>query len=115
MPRKRKTVDERRAERDESDRRAWDEFRPKLEAIQSYVGALNLVAHAPPVDTPGRPFYSNLGFFPPAFTPPLGATAHEKTIYITLIQRMDAKGELKPGEAPRIIAALEKAISEQWW
>ncbi|HKP04350.1 MAG TPA: hypothetical protein VJU77_13440 [Chthoniobacterales bacterium] len=115
MPRKRKTADERRAERDEAVWRAWNEFRPKLEAIQSYAEALNLVAHAPPVDTPGRPFYSNLGFFLQAFTPPLGATAREKSIYITLIKRMDATGELKAGEAPRIIAALEKAISEQWW
>ncbi len=113
--RRRKTAEERGQDRMDARALAWKEFRPKLAALQTYAEALLLVNQAPPESTPGRCFYSNLGFFLQGFTPPLGASGDEKSLYVEFIHRLDSQGLLKPGVGQRAVKALQSAISEQWW
>lgn len=110
MPRRRKTKAERAQESRELDRRAWEEFRPKLGALQSYDDALALAYHSPPPDSPGRRYYSNLAFLLQGFAPPMGSGRHEKMLYLQLIQRIDAAGQLKPGIRTQIEADLRASI-----
>jgi hypothetical protein len=74
MARGRKTKAEREQEWQAADRRLWEEFRPRLEALTSFVDARLFVDDAPPRDSPGRRYYSNLGFFLQAFTVPEGSS-----------------------------------------
>ncbi len=107
--RRRKTVAERRHEHAEAERRVWDEFRPWLAALSSYADALKLVAEAPPPDSPGRRFFSNLGFFLQGFSTPGGSSGEERALYAQLIERLDAAGELKPGAGKQIADKLRRA------
>ncbi|MFN0177169.1 MAG: hypothetical protein ACKVZ0_00080 [Gemmatimonadales bacterium] len=97
MPRRRKTVAERRQERDEAQRLAWEVFRPLLKRVQTYVEALALVHGGPGPDQPGRRYYSNLAFFLQTFAPPGDSSHDEKALYLELIGRFDAEGAIKPG------------------
>jgi hypothetical protein len=115
MPRRRKTGAERERETRELDRRAWEEFRPKLEALQSYTDALAFVHQSPPPDSPGRHFYSNLAFFLQSFAPPMGASGGEKSLYLKLVQRFDEAGQLEPGRRAQIEADLRAAIERDPW
>jgi len=110
MARRRKTKSERHQERIEAEQRAWELFRPRLDALQSRADALKLLTEAPPPDSPGRKYYSNLGFFLQGFTPPGGSSYAEKALYVQLIQRMDKLGELKPGARETIEQALRHAM-----
>ena len=74
MSRNRRTRDKREQERADADRRAWDRFRPRLESLSSFIEARLLVKQAPPPDSPGRRYYSNLGFFLQDFTVPSGSS-----------------------------------------
>lgn len=109
----RKTKAQRDYEWREAERREWEIFRPKLDALQSYDEAKRLVAEAPPPDTPGRRYYSNLGFFLQAFTVPMGSSHAERGLYLQFIQRLDAAGKLKPGARQQIEDALRHAIKAQ--
>jgi hypothetical protein len=113
MARSRKTKAQRDHERAEADRREWETFRPRLNALQSYTDAVRLVAETPPPDAPGRRYYSNLGFFLQAFTVPFGSSHAEKALYLQFIQRLDAGGELKPGAGQKIVEALRHAMKAQ--
>lgn len=113
MSRSRKTKAERDHEHHEAERRAWEAFRPKLEALQSYPEARKLVAQAPPESAPGRGYYMNLGFFLQSFTIPLGSSYEEKALYLQFIQRLDARGGLKPGVGQQVEAALRRAMETQ--
>ena len=113
MRRRRKTKAERDQEWRETERRVWEKFRPKLEAAQSFADALKLVAETVPPDSPGRRYYSNLGFFLQSFTPPGGSNYAEKTLYLQFIQRLDSAGELKPGARETVEQALRRAMEEQ--
>lgn len=72
-----------------------------------------LVNETPPPDAPGRHLYQNFAFFIGNLTPPWGASAGEKSLYIKLVERLDANGDLADGAATRIFAELRKAISER--
>lgn len=109
----RKTKAEQDQQRAEAERTAWDVFLPKLEALQSYAEALQLVAAAPRPDSPGRRYYSNLGFFLQAFTVPDGSSYTEKVQYLCFVKKLDAAGELKPGALQSIEEALQKAMAKQ--
>lgn len=113
MARNRKTKAQRDHERREAERREWEIFRPKLDALQSYVEALQLVAEAPPPDAPGRRYYSNLGFFLQAFVVPMGSSFVERALYLQFIRRLDAAGALKPGAGQQIEEALRNAMRTQ--
>ncbi len=110
MARQRKTKREREDERYEADRRAWEVFLPKLAALQSFVEAEQLVPKAPPPDSPGRRYYSNLGFFLQAFNVPAGSNYDERTLYLQFIQRLDAAGALVPGVRQKIEEEFRRAM-----
>src|SRR5262245_58279947 len=110
MPKKRKTVAERRQEANEKERQAWDEFYPQLVAVQSLKQAILLHHNAVPPDTPGRRHYSNLGFFLQSFWPPHGATVSELREYLRLIACFDSEGALKPGARSEIELRLRASI-----
>lgn len=112
MKRPRKTEAERREERAAAEARCWEEFRPKLEAAQTYTDAVRLHSQAPPVDAPGRRYYSNLGFFLiHGFAPPPAANSTEWTHYLRLIKNFDEVGILKPGARQQVEEAFKKALS----
>jgi hypothetical protein len=116
MVRKRKTASERRQENYEADRRAWEEFRPKLEAVQSFAEALALMAQSVSEGSPGRRYYSNLGFFLHTFAPPAGANATELSHYLRLIGRFDSEGVLKQGARSTVEEPLRNAMRRpQGW
>jgi hypothetical protein len=106
MAKRRKTQAERENERAQADRQAWEEFEPRLAGLQTLEDAAQLVAEAPPVDYPGRGYYSNLGFFLQQFTVPNGSNGAERFLYARFIERLDAAGALKPGAAAQILRAL---------
>lgn len=95
-----------------AEQRAWEEFLPKLAALQTFVEAQLLVARGPRPDAPGRRYYSNLGFLLEGFTVPAGSNQTERELYIQFIQRLEAAGALKPGAAPGIVATLRSSLAE---
>lgn len=103
-----------RAERDHeffvASNRVWEQFKPRLEALKSFQEAVQLTAETPPPDSPGRKYYSNLSFFLQSFIVPDGSNYVEKSLYLQLIQRLDAAGVLKPGAASKIEADLKRAM-----
>jgi hypothetical protein len=109
----RKTKTEGDREWAEAERRVWNEFRPRLDVLQTNAEALQIVAEAPPSDSPGRRYYSNLGFFLQAFTVPMGSSDAEKALYLQFIQRLDAAGVLKPGAAQKVKEDLRRAMELQ--
>jgi hypothetical protein len=115
MARHRKTQAERRAEWDNARRQAWEQFYPKLEAVQSYEDAQRLVDEAPRPDTPGRPYYSNLGFFVMSFRPPDGANAVELREYARILGLLNEQGRIKAGLGEGLIAEMERAAAERPW
>ena len=116
MAKARRTQADRDCERAAAEQRAWEEFLPKLAALQTFAEAQLLVDQAPPPDSPGRRYYSNLGFFLGAFTVPMGSNNTERSHYIVFIivfiNRLEAAGALKPGAAPDILAALRGSLPE---
>jgi hypothetical protein len=110
MARKQKTKREREQEWANADRRAWEEFRPKLAALRSFVDAELLVTQSPPPDSPGRRYYSNLDFFLQDFTFPGGSSAAERSLYLQFVQRLDTAGALKPGAAQEVGERLRRTI-----
>jgi hypothetical protein len=88
---------ERERTRLDADRRAWEEFRPRLAALRTYAEAQRLLARAPPPDSPGRRYYSNLATFLQVFGVPAGASHAEKELYLQFVWRLDAAGTLTPG------------------
>jgi len=110
MAKRRKTRAEREQEYDEADQRAWTLFEPKLAALSSYFEALKLVNDAPSPDSPGRRYYSNLGFFMQTFAPPDGSSNREKALYIQLLKKIDQEGALKPGSFEGLEQSLRRAM-----
>jgi hypothetical protein len=110
MARSRKTRADRERGRVEADCRAWEPFRPKLDAIQSYAEALKLVAETPPPDSPGRRYYSNLSFFLQAFTVPMGSSYAEKALYLQLIHRLNDADALEIGVGQKVEEELWRAM-----
>jgi hypothetical protein len=118
MAKRRKTEAERRAERSRADREARREFLQTLERIQSLEDAMKVMGSPPGNRSPERPYFSNFAFFMwgvmgGGFIPPTGASRHEKSLYIKLIERFDAEGALKPGSKETLTAALRSTMDEQ--
>ena len=107
----RKIQTQRNQEFHDKEQRVWDEFRPKLESLASFVDAQLLVASAPPPDSPGRRYYSNLGFFLQSFGVPTGSSRVEKSMYLQFICRLDESGALNSGAAEPIIKELKRSIA----
>jgi hypothetical protein len=104
-------VTERRQEKYEAERQAWDFFLPKLRAVSSMKDALML--HAEPVghESPGRKYYSNFGFFMHYFAAPDGANLTELKEYLRLIDVFDAEGAMKPEARDQVRKAFELAMT----
>ncbi len=98
----------------EAEQRDWEEFRARLAAQETYLDALTLVAEgAPPPDAPGRRYYANLGTFLQHFQVPVRSTYAEKELYLGLVRRLDAAGQLRPGVRKDLEGALERAMEAQ--
>ena len=110
---KRRTPRMKRAEWDAAENRAWKDFEPKLIAAKNLAEAKKLVSNAPRPDSPGRKFYSNLGFFLGSLLVPNGSKPKEMKLYIGVIEKLVKNGELKPDVAQKAIDRLKEAISAQ--
>lgn len=115
MAKRRPTKAEREAKRYQEERQARERFMPRLAALSDYGEAMEMVMRGPPPTDIARPLYSNLGWFLQSFAPPGGASAEEKRLYIQFIERIDAKGQLKPGVRDEVVAALQKSIDARPW
>jgi hypothetical protein len=105
----RRTEADRRQEHEDAKARAWDSFSKKLGLVNSFGEAKALCGETPPPDAPGRTFYSNFAFFLGNFTIPNGSNRAERALYLALIVRLDAAGELKPGARQTIEEAFRRA------
>jgi hypothetical protein len=108
---KRKTADERSAEKWEADQQAWEYFEPRLSALQTMEDAYKLMADAAPPDSSGRKYFSNLGFFLSSFTVPGGASSKEKRLYVRFVERLDDAGMLVVGARKTIIDSLQASMA----
>jgi hypothetical protein len=113
MARNRKTKAEQRAEQNDAERSAWEEFSPKLAAARSYVEARLLLRDMPRPDAPGRCFYTNLVHFLDNFSVPAGASYEEDALYLRLIERLAAARELKPEARERVAKELRAVMAKQ--
>lgn len=109
----RRTKAERRQEWADAERSVWEEFKPKLTNLKSYEDAKILVNQAPPPDTPGRKYYSNLGFLLQHFAVPANSSYEEQSLYLQLIRRLDSTGQLKPGVGQKVEEELKRAMEAQ--
>lgn len=80
---------------------------------QNLLLQLSLLSDSVAPGTPGRSYYSNLGFFMQTFSPPAGANAFELAQYRRLIALFENEGALKPGVRSRFEEALDRAIRER--
>ena len=112
---RRKTKAEREAHLSIAERRAWEQFRPQLEALTSLAEAILLVKSAPPVGSPAWRYYSNFrAFLRDVHTIPADSSYEEKALYLKFIQRLDAADALKPpGVGQKIQEALRSAMALQ--
>jgi len=92
-----KTAVKRRQEKEEKQNHYWEKFRSILEAGQDCGEALALALAMPHQDVPVRKFHTNLLCFLQDFTVPKGSNPEERSLYLELIRRFEASGELKAG------------------
>lgn len=85
----------------------WEKFRSILQAVQDGGEALALALAMPHQDVPVRKFHTNLLHFLQDFTVPKGLTPEERSLYLELIRRFEAGGELKPGVRRQFEQALQ--------
>ena len=99
---------------EEARHRAWEYFRTRLEAATGLTDAKKLYSEAPLPDSPGRTYYSNLGFFlfHSSFVIPAGSDLSERSLYLTLIERMAARGDIEPDVGKRVQEELRNSISK---
>lgn len=102
MTRKRLSADEKAIRADRLERIAWERFSNALERASGIAEACEVAHH----QHPGAQWHSNLAYFLRDFTVPHGARDDEKALYLALIRRANARGELKPGVAERLESAL---------
>ncbi len=107
-----RTRRERQAEDDAARRHAWTTFHDKVQAAPGFTEAEAILRSAPPQGHPGRKYYSNLGFFLQQFTLPNGANIEEIQLYLGLLERINAAGQLKPGSFETLRAALTRALDD---
>jgi hypothetical protein len=113
MTKRRLTTAERVRDAADDDRRAWEAFRPRLEALRTMTQAVQLMNEAPPADAPGRRYHQNLGFFLGAFTVPVATSYEEKDLYLQFVQRLNAANELRPNGGKKVVEALQRAMAAQ--
>ena len=104
-----KAAVKRRQGKEEKQHNYWEKFRSILQAGQDYGEALALALAMPHQDVPVRKFHTNLLCFLQDFTVPKGATPEEQSLYLDLVRRFEASGELKPGVRRQFEQALQAA------
>jgi hypothetical protein len=105
-----RTRRERQAQDEAARRQARTAFHDRLRSARDFGEAEAIVAQAPPESHPGRKYYSNLGFFLQTFAPPAGANMEELQLYLGLLERINAAGQLKPGAFEPLRDALNRAL-----
>ena len=102
-----KTAVKRRQEKEDKQNQYWKKFSSILQAGQDCGEALALALAMPQQDVPVRKFHTNLLSFLQDFTVPKGSNPEERSLYLELIRRFDAAGELKPGMKCQVEKALQ--------
>src|SRR5258706_15555106 len=93
--------------REDKHNQYWKKFRTILQAGQDYGEALALALAMPHQDVPFRKFHTNLLYFLQDFTVPKGSTPEERSMYLELMRRFEARGEIKPGVRRQFEQALQ--------
>ena len=104
---RRKSAGERRQEKVGKPNQYWEKFRSILHVTENRCDALALALAMPRQETPSRKFHKNLLWFLQDFTVPKGLTPEERSLYLELIRRFEAGGELKPGVRRQFEQALQ--------
>ena len=104
---RRKSAGERRPEKVEKPNQYWEKFRSILHATENRCDALALALAMPRQETPGRKFHTNLLWFLQDFTVPNESNLEERSLYLELIRRFEAGGEVKPGVRRQFEQALQ--------
>ena len=104
---RRKSAGERRQEKVGKPNQYWEKFRSMLHATENRCDALALALAMPRQETPSRKFHKNLLWFLQDFTVPNESNPEERSLYLELIRRFDAAGELKPGMKFQVEKALQ--------
>ena len=102
-----KTAVKRRQEKQEKHNQYWEKFSSILQEGQDCGEALALALAMPRQDVPVRRFHTNLLSFLQDFTVPKGLTPEERSLYLELIRRFEAGGEVKPGVRRQFEQALQ--------
>ena len=102
-----KTAAKRHQEKQDKHNPYWKKFRSILQAVQDGGEALALALAMPQQDVPARKFHTNLLSFLQDFTVPKGLTPEERSVYLELIRRFEAGGEVKPGVRRQFEQALQ--------
>ena len=107
-----KTAVKRRQEKVDKDNQYWEKFRSILQAGQDCGEALALALAMPHQDIPVRRYHTNLLCFLQDFSVPKGSTPEERSVYLELIRRFEAGGELKPGVRRQFEQSLQANSAE---
>ena len=102
-----KTAVRQRQDKTSEDNQYWEKFRSILQGGQDCGEALALALAMPQQDVPVRRFHTNLLSFLQDFTVPKGSTPEERSLYLELIRRFEAGGEVKPGVRRQFELALQ--------
>src|SRR5258706_9207583 len=103
----RKAAVKRRQEKEDKHNQYWKKFSSILQAGQDCGEALALALAMPQQDVPVRKFHTNLLCFLQDFTVPKGSNPEERSLYLELIRRFEAGGEVKPGVRRQFEQALQ--------
>ena len=93
--------------RPEGKNQYWKKFRNILQGGQDYSEALALALAMPRQDIPARRYHTNLLYFLQDFSVPKGATPEERAMYLELVRRFEATGEIRPGVRRQFEQALQ--------
>jgi len=102
-----KTAVKRRQEKQQKQNQYWKKFSSILQEGQDCGEALALALAMPRQDVPVRRFHTNLLSFLQDFTVPKESNPEERSLYLELIRRFEAGGEVKPGVRRQFEQALQ--------
>jgi hypothetical protein len=86
----------------------WKKFSSLLRSGLDSSEALALALAMPRQDVPARRYHTNLLSFLHNYTIPKGANPEERLLYLQLIRRFEADGEVKPGVRRQFEQALQE-------
>jgi hypothetical protein len=100
-------VGERRAEYDAKAAVVWREFSQRLSVASCVADVAKLIAAAPPPDSPGRSYFTNLQFFTmnSSFALPGNADENEAALYVGLLERFLEARIVQREQVERVRAA----------